>query len=426
MRRRSFFSSLAAASAPAALAQTARPSPSDKLKISAVEMWRLEGQRELLRGVDRQHQAQPLHIYDEHRPKPYRDDPNPTKETARTSALYLRIKTDSGLEGLYGPIDFEAAFVVDRQLRPFLIGQDPLAGEALWDKMARLNRHARRGHFMMGISAVDNALWDLRGRYFKAPVYRLLGGPTRPAVQAYGSCLGFSVEPEPVRRKCVELKNQGFVHQKWFIAYGPGDGAEGLKKNVELVRNLRESLGDDVDIMFDAFMGWNLDYAIAWAKQVEQYRPRWIEEAFAPDKIEAFAQLRRSTSVPVASGEHFYNRWEVHDNLKAGAVSVVQADPEWCGGVTELVRICAVASLFDAQVIPHGHSLHAALHVVASQSPMTCPLVEYLITKMRSYYQFEKNVPRPEHGKIALPERPGFGIELDESAIEKQSRVEWS
>jgi L-alanine-DL-glutamate epimerase-like enolase superfamily enzyme len=426
MRRRNFLSTFAAAGAPPAVAQGQQTSSTGKLKINAVEMWRVEGRHDVLRGVNRQHQVQPLHIYDEHRPKPYRDDPQPTKATAPTSALYLKIKTDGGLEGIYGPVDFEAAFVVDRQLRPLLIGKDPLAGEALWDQMFRLNRHSRRGHFMMGISAVDNALWDLRGRYFNAPVYRLLGGPTRPAIQAYGSCLGFSVEPEAVRRKCVELKGQGFMHQKWFIAYGPGDGSAGLKKNVELVRNLRDSLGDDVDIMFDAFMGWNLDFAIAWAKQVEQYRPRWIEEAFAPDKIESFAQLRRSTSVPVATGEHFYNRWEVHDNLRAGAISVVQADPEWCGGVSELVKICHLASLFDAQVIPHGHSLHAALHVVASQSPMTCPLVEYLINKMSYYYEFEKHILRPEIGKITLPERPGFGIVLDEAKIEKQTQVSWS
>ena len=154
--------------------------------------------------------------------------------------------------------------------------------------------------------------------------------------------------------------------------------------------------------------------------------PYWIEEAFHPEKIDSFATLRRSTSVPVASGEHFYGRWEVYDYLKAGAVSVVQADPEWCGGITELVKICTVASLYDVRVIPHGHSLHAALHVVASQSPMTCPLVEYLVLKMSSYYHFEKNPLVLDHGKFALPERPGFGIELDPAKAEKQSQMTWS
>jgi L-alanine-DL-glutamate epimerase-like enolase superfamily enzyme len=103
------------------------------------------------------------------------------------SALYLKTKTDAGTEGLYGPIDKEAAIVVDEQLWPFLIGKDALAHEKLWDQLCRSNRHARRGHFLMAISAVDSTLWDLRGRYVKTPVYRLLGGPTRPAVVAYAA-----------------------------------------------------------------------------------------------------------------------------------------------------------------------------------------------------------------------------------------------
>jgi L-rhamnonate dehydratase len=151
-------------------------------------------------------------------------------------------------------------------------------------------------------------------------------------------------------------------------------------------------------------------------------RPRWIEEPFLADRIDAFAALRKASSVPVASGEHFYGRWEANDYLKAGAISVVQADPEWCGGVSELVKICNIASLYDAVVIPHGHSLHAALHVVASQSPSVCPLVEYLVSKMQSYYHFEKNVPRPVKGHITLPERPGFGIELDDTKITGRTR----
>lgn len=396
-----------------------------KITIRDLEIVKLEGRREAVKGADRQHQVNPLHIYDDLRPKPYREPGTQAKTMVPVSELYLKIRSTEGAEGLYGPVDKEAAFVVEQQLRPFLIGKDALAGEALWDQLYRLNRHSTRGHFMMGISAVDNALWDLRGRYFETPVYRLLGGPTRARVEAYGSCLGFSVEPEHLRAKCVELKLQGFRHQKWFMAYGPGDGTEGLKKNVEMVRNLREALGPEIEIMFDAFMGWDLAFAIRWAKDVEQYRPRWIEEAFAIEKIESFAALRRATSVPVASGEHFYGRWHAHEYLKAGAVTVVQADPEWCGGVSELLKICSLASLYDAQVIPHGHSLHSSLHVVASQSPMTCPLVEYLITKMRYYYYFEKYPLVPQQGKIELPDRPGFGIVLDEAKIEKQTPLKW-
>lgn len=422
MNRRNFLATLGLP----ALAWTQDAASADDFKIAAVEMWRYEGRYEGTPGVNRQHQVQPNHIYDELRPKVYKEGPVPARRTVNTSAYYLKVKTRGGLEGIYGPIDKEGAIVVDQQLKAFLIGKNALAGETLWDQMHRSNRHSRASTFLIAISAVDNALWDLRGRYFKAPVYRLLGGPTRPAVEAYGSTLGYSVEPDAVRRNCAEFYKQGFRHQKWFLAYGPGDGTVGLQRNIELVRTLRETMGPEAEIMFDAFQGWSLDYAIQWAKAVEQYRPRWIEEAFHMDKLESFVALRKATSVPVATGEHIYGRWEVHRFLSTGAITVVQADPEWCGGTSELVKICTIASAFDAQVIPHGHSLHSALHVVASQSPMTCPLVEYLIGKMASYYHFEKHQLNPVNGRIALPDRPGFGIEIDAAKVEKQTLATWA
>ncbi len=416
LTRRSFLATLPIA---AALAETA------PLKITAVEIWELRGHHDATRGIDQQYQVNPLFIYDELRPQPYRDSPNPATTNVPIAALYLKIVTD-GLEALYGPIDKEVAIVVDEQLRPFLIGKDGLAQEKLWDQMYRSNRHARRGHFLMAISAVDNALWDLRGRYFKTPVYRLLGGPSRKSVEAYASCLGYSLEFDKAQARAVQIKNDGYRYEKWFLAYGPGDGPEGMRKNVDLVRVLREAVGDDVELMFDVYSGWDLSYALEWAKQVERYRPRWIEEATHAEKIDSFAQLHKSTSIPIASGEHIQGRWEVYDYLKAGALSVVQCDPEWCGGTSELLKICTVASIFDVPVIPHGHSLHAALHLIASQSPAVCPLAENLILKMRSYYHFEKHAPMPERAHFTLTDAPGYGIELDDSKIESREKLHWS
>ncbi len=408
--RRHFLAAL-----PAAPLAQAKP-----LKITAIELWQVRGHRPATRGIDQQYQANPLHIYDELRPKPYADSPNPTSSNAAVSAIYLKIRTDAGVDGFYGPIDREVAIVVDEQLRPFLMGKDALAHEKLWDQLYRSNRHARRGYFLMAISAVDNTLWDLCGRYFKTPVYRLLGGPTRPSVEAYASCLGYSLEPDKAQARAVQVKRDGFRYQKWFLAYGPGDGAEGLRKNVDLVRLLREAVGEDTELMFDVYSGWDLTYTLAWAKQVERYRPRWIEEATQAEKIDSFAQLRKGTSIPIASGEHIQGRWEVYDYLKEGALSVVQCDPEWCGGTTELIKICTLASIFDVPVIPHGHSIHAALHVIASQSPAVCPLAEYLILKMKSYYHFEKSPPELKGAHFALTEAPGYGIELDEAKIESR------
>jgi L-rhamnonate dehydratase len=395
-------------------------------KITAIEIWELHGHHETVRGVDQQYQVNPLDIYEELRPAPYHDAANPASVNAPASALYLKIVTDGGLEGLYGPIDKEVAIVVDEQLRPFLIGKDALAQEKLWDQMYRSNRHARRGFFLMAISAIDNALWDLRGRYYHTPVYRLLGGPTRASVEAYASCLGYSLEPEKAQARAVQVKKEGYRYQKWFLANGPGDGPEGMRKNVELVRLLREAVGEDTELMFDVYSGWDLSYTLEWAKQVERYHPRWIEEATQAEKIDSFAQLRKGTSIPIASGEHIQGRWEVYDYLKEGALSVVQCDPEWCGGTSELLKICTLASVYDVPVIPHGHSLHAALHLIASQSPAVCPLAEYLVLKMRTYYYFEKHPPIPKNAHFELPDAPGYGIELDDAKIESRQKLHWS
>lgn len=340
-------------------------------------------------------------------------------------ALYLKVYSNDGFFGLYGPIDNEAAMFVDRFLKRQLIGQDPLAYEAYWDRMFRASRHSRGSHYIMGLSAIDNALWDYRGRRFGLPVYRLLGG-SRKKVRAYGSCLGFSQEPSAMQAKARELKQGGYEHQKWFLrSRGPGFGPKGVEKDVQVVKLLREAVGDDVDLMFDAFWKWDLQYALAWARRAEKYHPRWIEEPFQTANLDAFIELSRETSIPVATGEHFYGRWDVHNFLKADAIMVVQADPEWCGGVSELIKMCTLASVHGVNVIPHGHSIHAAMHVVASQPVEVCPLVEYLIQKMSRYYDFEKHPPKPENGLLELPDRPGFGIELDESKISDFRPISW-
>lgn len=423
--RRHFLSQLARASALAWLPLPTRSSfaasaADPAMQIATVEILRVSGPYTSTPGVNRQYQAQPLHLYPGHRPAPYRDRPDPSVSEGRITHHYLRIRTRGGVEGLYGYIDPEAVAPLLYQLRPFLLGKNALAVEQLWDQLYRLNRHSRAGHYMMALSAVDNALWDLRGKYFDAPVYQLLGGATRDEVRVYGSCLGYTVERDKAGPRAKELFDAGLLHQKWFLAYGPGSGNDGLLRNIALVEELREAVGFDAELMFDAFMSWDLPFAKAWTRAVEPYRPYWIEEAFPPNRLESFVQLSRHTAVPVATGEHFYNRWEVLDFLKAGAIQIVQADPEWCGGVSELVKICHLASSFGAKVFPHGHNIHAALHVVASQSPAVCPLVEYLILHVGYKLHFQKDPLLTENGLLPLPTKPGFGIELDEAKVDEQ------
>jgi L-rhamnonate dehydratase len=391
------------------------------LTISDVEILKLSGTHELVRGLNRQFQVQPLHVYAERRPKPFQDPPAAAKaERAPLTHYYIRIRTKGGAEGLYGLLEKEVLPVVLGNLRPLIIGQNALAVERLWDQMYRSNRHSRAGHYMMAISAVDNALWDLRGRVFGAPVFRLLGGPTQMPVPVYGSCLGFSIDPPLAAKRAVELKKAGFIRQKWFMGYGPGDGARGMDLNVQLARSLREALGDDTQIMFDAYQGWDLQYAIEWCRKVERYRPYWIEEPVAMSDLESFIRLSQATSVPIATGEHLYGRWEAEEFFKANALQFIQADPEWCGGLSETVKVAHLASVHGVKLLPHCHNIHAALAVVASQSPAVCPFGEYLINYVPEKLHFIKDPPLTSNGLVQLPEKPGFGIELDPAKVEKQ------
>lgn len=242
-------------------------------------------------------------------------------------------------------------------------------------------------------------------------------------------CIDLSVEPEAMSKLALEFKQQGYRHEKWFLAQGSGAGAEGFRKNVEMVRVLRQTLGDDMGLMIDCWMSLDLNYAAEFAERIEPYNPRWLEEPFLTDEIESYVALRKRTRVPIAAGEHIYGRWSAAKYLSAGALDVLQTDADWTGGISELTKICAIASQYGVQVIPHGDCLHAMLHVIASQSPHVCPIMEYMVNRLNSgqwKYYFEKYALVPKEGKIALPDRPGFGIELDQSRVERQRLVKTS
>jgi L-alanine-DL-glutamate epimerase-like enolase superfamily enzyme len=339
----------------------------------------------------------------------------------RQSAIYVQIDTaGDGPSGLFGPIFEETALLIKTKLAPFLAGQDPLAGERLWDVLYRQDRHSRKGYEMMAISAVDNALWDLRGKHFGLPVFRLLGCPTRDRVACYASMLGHSLEPERVRERAREMVAQGFKAEKWFFRYGPADGLEGMEKNVALARTVREAVGPTIELMFDCWMGWDATYAIRLLDQIADLRPRWLEEPVPADRIADLSFIRRSSRVPISTGEHEYTRWGFQQLLQAEAVDVLQADPDWCGGISELVKICTLASTYGRPVIPHGHSVPAAVHVIAATPPATCPMAEYLVRSQPAAQHFHTHPLRPDGGSIALPEAPGLGLEIDEGKVESR------
>jgi L-rhamnonate dehydratase len=394
-----------------------------RIRITAVEILVVRGAAPAPPPGGRQRQVRAETVYDSRRP-PYRE-PAPAWEGGAATSHYLRIGTDAGAEGFYGPVDAEIGWLLLQKIAPQLIGEDALAGTVHWDLLERLDRHGRHGHYKMALSAVDNALWDLRGQVYGAPVWQLLGGSARERIPAYLSTLGSSLDLDEVRALAGDAAAEGFAGQKWFFGDGPADGAEGLRRNVALAEAVRAAIGPDRPMMFDAYRGWDLAYARAWAERVDDLHPTWLEEPFGQNQFPAFRALRDSTRIPLAAGEHIYDRQELLPYLSDGVLAVVQCDPEWCGGVTELVRICAVADVFGAPVIPHGHGIHAALHVVASQSPALCPKVEYLGRHIPGRHHFELDPPTPVGGSFALPSRPGFGIRLDDAKVEETTTLQY-
>jgi L-rhamnonate dehydratase len=388
------------------------------MKITDVRFLEVRGTMSYEGPMGEERLVRPVDIYPEFRAQPSYGLPSPTEDGRYAMrALYLFLDTDDGLSGIWGPISDQVAYIVASSLAWLLVDEDPRAVERIWDKMYRYSVHGRKGDTMMAISAVDLALWDIKGKLAGAPVYELLGGPTRDRIPAYASALGYSIEPERAFPQAQDFVEQGYRATKWFFRHDPTEGRAGMLKNLELIRTIREAVGPEVDIMFDAWMSWNVPYTIRMAELAAEYRPYWFEEPVLPDKIPQYAEIRRSvTSTLIAGGEHEYTRWGVKALLDAGGVDVLQTDVTWAGGLTEMAKICALASAYDIPVIPH-HGTIAATHLIASQAITTCPMQEYLIQHGTRGQFFHQHPVVPEHGSIALPDRPGIGIELDEAKI---------
>jgi L-alanine-DL-glutamate epimerase-like enolase superfamily enzyme len=195
-----------------------------------------------------------------------------------------------------------------------------------------------------------------------------------------------------------------------------------------MVRAVREAIGPDVDLMLDAWMSWDLPYAVRVGRRIAEYAPRWLEEPTLPDKIDVYAQIRRALQplgIPVSGGEHEYTRWGLKLYMDAAAVDVLQPDIYWCGGLSETLKICALASTYDLPVVPHGHSVPATCHLIASQPPNLCPLLEYLVKWNTIHQWFLKTPVHPVGGEVSVAalDRPGIGMELDESKVQEQQEL---
>ena len=369
---------------------------------------------------------QPIDVYPEYR-NARRGEMLPTTESGvPISSVFIEIETDEGITGIGGPTSIDVAVIVQRQFRRLLIGEDPRATERIWDLMYRSAVHGRKGEAMFAISNIDCALWDLKGKAANAPVYRLLGGPIRTEIPAYASALGYSIEPDKAHAQAKMFADQGFKGTKWFFRNGPTDGREGIRRNVELVRTLREAVGPDVDIMLDAWMSWDVPYTVQMSELLLEYSPLWIEEPVMPDKIDSYAQIRERSLIAIAGGEHEYTRWGIKQLLDARAVDFLQPDIYWAGGVSELHKIYTMASAYDIPVIPHGHSTPASAHMIAAQPVTTAPWLEYLVKWNEIHQHFLATKIKPVNGMITVPDTAGMGMDLDPATFETERYLDFS
>jgi L-rhamnonate dehydratase len=390
------------------------------MKIAEVRVVRLEGAMQHEGVFWEERLIRPIDIYPEHKVDRGDGPRQLSANEVQIVAHFVEIESDDGIVGIGGPVPEGQAYIIEKELKPLLLGHDPLAIERLWDRMYRFSVHGRKGINMMAMSAVDCALWDLKGKWANAPVYTLLGGPIRTEIPAYASMLGYSLDPELVQERVQQIVQQGYGATKWFFRDGPTDGVGGIARNMRLVETVRESAGPDVDIMFDAWMSWDVPYTIRMAERMEEYSPRWIEEPVLPDKIAQYAEIRQNSVVPISGGEHEYTRWGLQQLMDVGACDVYQPDVHWAGGISEMMKITAIASAYDVPIIPHGHSTNASAHFIASWPEPTCPILEYLLKWNQVHQHFLKTPLKPEGGVVKLTDEPGLGMELDEGKILKR------
>lgn len=343
--------------------------------------------------------------------------------------LIVEVFTDAGYVGIGNAAlaPRVAKQIVDMYLKPLLIGKDPFDTEALWQHMYRQTMaFGRKGIGMAAISAVDIAIWDVLGKASGQPVFRLLGGRTKPKIPIYASKL-YSQKLDDLAAEAGKYKSQGYRAMKMRFGWGPVDGAAGMLRNVELVRTIRDVIGYEIDLMADAYMGWTLDYARRMLPLLEPFRLRWLEEPVIPDDIGGYAALKALGAVPIAGGEHEFTMYGFRELLERKAVDYIQFDTNRVGGITQARKVSAIAEAFSVPVIPHAGQMHNFHIVMASlNSPMAefFPVFDVEIGNELFWYIFDGE-PQPENGYIDLREDvPGLGITIKEDALKQFAVIE--
>lgn len=336
--------------------------------------------------------------------------------------LVVEIFTDDGHVGIGNAAlsPYVTKALIDRHLAPLLIGENPWDTEFLWQHMYRRSMaYGRKGVAMVAISAIDIALWDLMGKSAGQPCYRLMGGRTKPKIPVYASRL-YSTPLDELAAEAARYKGDGYKAMKLRFGWGPVDGAEGMQHNLALVRTVREAVGDGVDIMADAYMGWSLDYAKRMMRLLEPLNLRWLEEPIIPDDVHGYGELRRFGTTPIAAGEHEFTLYGFRQLIEAKAVDYIQFDTNRVGGLTAARKIAALAEAHSIPVVPHAGQMHNYHVVMAS---LNSPIAEFfppvdVEVGNELFWLIFKGEPMAKDGFVELDDAvPGLGLEIDEQAL---------
>jgi galactonate dehydratase len=351
--------------------------------------------------------------------------------------LWVRIHTDEGIIGLgesYPNAEAEAS-IVHTRLASVLLGKDPGNIDRLWaDMFLNISYSGWAGAEMRALSAVDIALWDLLGKDTGQPIYKLLGGASRPSIRIYNTCydrVDFNREPAKLARELTASNVRAMKIWPFDpIAKETGGNyisAEQLRRGMEPLRLIREEFGDSVEVAIEFHGFWNLPSAKKIAAALEPYKPMWLEEMLPQDNLAAYAELADSTSIPLCVSERLMTRWAFRELLENRAASIVMPDIAWCGGISEGKKIATMAETYYLPIAPHncgGPILHFATAHVAANVPNL-----FIMESVRRHYkeEYEGLVTRslvPEaNGELPLPPGPGLGVELSAAVLSNKDAV---
>ncbi len=341
-------------------------------------------------------------------------------------AFIVRVYTDAGITGIgevdsspmavRGAIEGPFSHNVTSGLREIVLGEDPFETEKIWHKMYTKNVYAgRRGIGIHAMSGIDLALWDIKGKALKLPVWKLLGGGFHRRVRAYASSL-FGATPEETRERGKRLTGRGFS----AVKFGWEPMGRDEQTDIALVREARKGVGENADLMIDAGLCYDAKTAIQRARRFEEYRIFWFEEPLAPDNYEGYRRLSEATPLRIAAGEEESERRSFIDLMDQGKIDIVQVDLTRCGGITEGRKIASLAADRGLPCVNHGFTTYinvaAALHFLAS-IPNSF-IMEYVAeegTTLRD--EITRQSFRAVDGYVPVPDEPGLGIELDEEAV---------